>query len=173
MHDPWLACHAAKLANVAPADAMLLRLLMSRVRSSLIHALPSLADASTCLCHPLAPPVYKRRHDRNVVQYLIVAGVAQVFSEPTSATREYLSSHLKLLCHVPGPHCGGTPDELSTPIAAVHVRRGGLRGFTHSAPTPNAPPPDAPTPNAPTPNALSTQHTHWIACTARSPFLLR
>ena len=25
---------------------------------------------------------------------------------------------------VPGPHCGGTPEELHTPIAAMHVRRG-------------------------------------------------
>ena len=64
------------------------------------------------------------QHDRSMLQYLIVAGVTQVFSEPTAATREYLREHLKLLCHVPGPHCGGRADELATPVAAVHVRRG-------------------------------------------------
>ena len=63
-------------------------------------------------------------HERSMIQYLIVAGVTQVFSEPTSATRTYLQEHLKLLCHVPGPHCGGSPEALHTPVAAIHVRRG-------------------------------------------------
>ena len=50
--------------------------------------------------------------------------MAQVFSELADPTRQYLESHLQLLCHVGGPHCGGTPDELRTPVAAIHVRRG-------------------------------------------------
>ena len=61
---------------------------------------------------------------RSMIQYLLVGGISQVFSELSTPTRDYLSSHLKMLCHVPGPHCGGTPDELRTPVAAIHVRRG-------------------------------------------------
>ena len=61
---------------------------------------------------------------RSLVQYLVVSAVAHVFSEPTAEVHQYLSSHLKLLCHRGGPHCGGTADELHTPVAAVHVRRG-------------------------------------------------
>ena len=45
------------------------------------------------------------------------AGVTQVFAEPTGETRAYLKDHLKLLCHVPGPHCGGTPDEVASVVA--------------------------------------------------------
>ena len=64
------------------------------------------------------------RHERSMLQYLIVAGVTQVFAEPTVETRSYLRSHLKVLCHTHGPHCGGPPDALHTPVAAIHVRRG-------------------------------------------------
>ena len=64
------------------------------------------------------------RRERSMLQYLLVSGVSQVFSEPTDQTRDYLRDHLKLLCHVAGPHCGGTPAQLATPVAAIHVRRG-------------------------------------------------
>jgi hypothetical protein len=73
---------------------------------------------------------------RSMVQYLIAAGVAQVFTEPTGQTRGYLRSHLKLLCHKPGPHCGGTPSQLATPVAAIHVRRGDSCDRERDAPGP-------------------------------------
>ena len=74
--------------------------------------------------HELYNLSWNGARERDVVQYLVVAGVTQVFAEPTAATRQYLREHLKLLCHVPGPHCSGSADALHTPIAAVHVRRG-------------------------------------------------
>jgi hypothetical protein len=52
-------------------------------------------------------------HAHSVLQYLVIGGVSQVFSELAPAAREYLSTHLTMLCHVPGPHCGGTPDFVS------------------------------------------------------------
>ena len=48
----------------------------------------------------------------------------QVFSEPTSHVREYMASHLKVLCHRAGPHCGGSADDTMTPVVGIHVRRG-------------------------------------------------
>ena len=48
----------------------------------------------------------------------------QVFSQPSAATRDWMAAHRRLLCHVGGPHCGGSADEMRTPVAAVHVRRG-------------------------------------------------
>ncbi|KAL3913620.1 MAG: hypothetical protein SGPRY_007917 [Prymnesium sp.] len=58
----------------------------------------------------------------------------RVFSEPTSHVLDYMSSHLKLLCHRDGPHCGGALEDVRTPVAAVHVRRGDScdrQAFTH------------------------------------------
>jgi len=60
----------------------------------------------------------------SMLQYLTVAGVTQVFTEPTDHVLEYMRSHLKVVCHRSGPHCGGDPSDTATPVAAVHVRRG-------------------------------------------------
>lgn len=69
------------------------------------------------------PPPTRCRPDV-LAQYLIVGGVTQVFAEPTPQVRAYLREHLTVLCHVSGPNCGGKFDEIHTPVAAIHVRRG-------------------------------------------------
>ena len=40
--------------------------------------------------------------------------------------RDYLAEHLRAVCHVGGPYCGGGGggDAERTPVAAVHVRQG-------------------------------------------------
>ena len=45
-------------------------------------------------------------------------------SEPLVA---YMDQHLKVVCHVPGPYCGGTALEAATPIAAARERHGDSR----------------------------------------------
>lgn len=59
-----------------------------------------------------------------MVQYLVAAGVMKSFSEPTSSVISYLRRARRVLCHRGGPHCGGSADELATPVAALHVRHG-------------------------------------------------
>ena len=59
-----------------------------------------------------------------LLQYMVIAGVANVFSTPTEHTRTYIRDRVRTVCHRGGPHCGGSADELSTPVAAVHVRHG-------------------------------------------------
>ena len=59
-----------------------------------------------------------------MVQYVIMTGVTQVFSEPTPEVQAYVRDNLRVLCHVSGPHCGGGADAQRTPVAAVHVRQG-------------------------------------------------
>ena len=71
-----------------------------------------------------------------MLQYLIVGTVSQVFSELAPQARDYLRTHLKLLCHTGGPHCPGTADEKYTPIAAIHVRRGDSCDRERDAPGP-------------------------------------
>lgn len=67
------------------------------------------------------------------MQYLIVSGVTDVFTQPTHAVRTFLSQHLKVICHRHGPYCASTtsqsgdpatPADARGPIAAVHVRHG-------------------------------------------------
>ena len=44
---------------------------------------------------------------------------------PPQAVRDYLAEHLRAVCHVGGPYCGGGGgDAERTPVAAVHVRQG-------------------------------------------------
>ena len=59
-----------------------------------------------------------------MVQYVIAATVANVFTTVTAPVREFLLEHLVARCHRAGPYCGGTVDEQRTPIAAIHVRHG-------------------------------------------------
>ena len=51
------------------------------------------------------------RATRRLVQYLIMTGVTQVFSEPTTEATRYVKDSMRLLCHRGGPHCGGSADE--------------------------------------------------------------
>jgi len=67
---------------------------------------------------------YAGEMEDSLLQYLIVAGTVDVFTQPTSMVRAYVMDHLKVLCHRPGPYCGGGNDEQRTPIAAMHVRQG-------------------------------------------------
>ena len=64
------------------------------------------------------------RRQGSLVQYLTVAGVTRVFTQPTPMVQGYISEHLRALCHVGGPYCGGSLEAQRTPIAAVHVRNG-------------------------------------------------
>ncbi|KAL1522345.1 hypothetical protein AB1Y20_017337 [Prymnesium parvum] len=64
-----------------------------------------------------------KRQD-GLVQYIVASVVANVFTTVTPQVHDYIREHLRKQCHRGGPHCGGTMDELSTPIAAVHVRHG-------------------------------------------------
>ena len=57
-----------------------------------------------------------------MLQYLTVSGVTNVFTRVTPQVQAFISDHLKAICHRGGPYCGGTPDELHTPVAAIHVR---------------------------------------------------
>ena len=75
-----------------------------------------------------------------LMQYLVAAGVTDVFTQPTRAVDGFLAEHFRLVCHRPGPYCvgagigasgtggggggGGGGIEQRTPIAAVHVRHG-------------------------------------------------
>ena len=63
-------------------------------------------------------------HPRGMVQYLVAAGVAAVFTRPAPALDRYLRDHLRVICHKPGPYCGRAGGEGSGPVAAVHVRHG-------------------------------------------------
>ena len=83
--------------------------------------------------HPPARPRWCRRslvmslagtREGGMVQYLVAAGVMKSFSEPTSSVISYLRRARRVLCHRGGPHCGGSADELATPVAALHVRHG-------------------------------------------------
>jgi len=60
----------------------------------------------------------------SMVQYLVVAAISQVFTEPTPQLLSYLSSHVRTVCHRDGPKCGGSPEALASPVVALHVRRG-------------------------------------------------
>ena len=64
-----------------------------------------------------------RRTD-GLVQYLVVSGVVDVFTQVTPMVRQYLTEHLRAVCHINGPYCGGSAEERHTPIAAVHIRHG-------------------------------------------------
>ena len=66
-----------------------------------------------------------------LVQYLIAAGVTDVFTQPTPAVQNYIAEHLRIVCNRPGPYCGGSGGGSDGddgpgrgPIAAVHVRQG-------------------------------------------------
>jgi len=60
----------------------------------------------------------------SMVQYLVASAVSEVFMTPSEPLVAYMDQHLKAVCHVPGPYCGGTAQEVATPIAAAHVRHG-------------------------------------------------
>jgi hypothetical protein len=78
----------------------------------------------------------------DMLQYLAVAGVTRVFTQPTHAVHAFIADHLKVICHRPGPYCSGTGEGKKglagdadadagtassaqrTPIAAIHVRHG-------------------------------------------------
>ena len=60
----------------------------------------------------------------SMVQYLVASAVSEVFMTPSEPLVAYMDQHLKVVCHVPGPYCGGTAQEVATPIAAARVRHG-------------------------------------------------
>ena len=62
-----------------------------------------------------------------MVQYLVASAVSEVFMTPSEPLVAYMDQHLKAVCHVPGPYCGGTAQEVATPIAAARVRHGDSR----------------------------------------------
>jgi len=60
-----------------------------------------------------------------MMQYVAATSVFGAFTQPTQAVRDYLAEHLRAVCHVGGPYCGGGGgDAERTPVAAVHVRQG-------------------------------------------------
>jgi len=91
------------------------------------QTVPPAPPKSSALGH-LADELYNislaGRHPRLMLQYLIIGAVSQVLTTPTVQLRRYMTEHLKTLCHVGGPYCSGTPEQMRTPVAAVHVRHG-------------------------------------------------
>lgn len=73
---------------------------------------------------------------RWMAHYVVASATANVFTTPTSQLLGYMDDHLKVLCHRPGPYCGGTADELATPVAAAHVRHGDSCDRRRDAPGP-------------------------------------
>lgn len=63
----------------------------------------------------------------SMVQYLVASAVSEVFMTPSEPLVAYMDQHLKVVCHVPGPYCGGTALEAATPIAAARERHGDSR----------------------------------------------
>ena len=56
-----------------------------------------------------------------MVQYLVASAVSEVFMTPSEPLVAYMDQHLKVVCHVPGPYCGGAAQEVATPIAAAET----------------------------------------------------
>jgi hypothetical protein len=73
---------------------------------------------------------------RSMAQYILASATSNVFTTPTPQLLTYMDNHLTVICHRPGPYCGGTADELATPVAGAHVRHGDSCDRRRDAPGP-------------------------------------